>query len=79
MAREGETERLILRPLRLADAAQIQQQFPRWEVVRYLLNRVPWPYPADGAHRYVREFVLPAMAREDQWDLDMRLKSKPRL
>jgi [ribosomal protein S5]-alanine N-acetyltransferase len=77
MARDGETERLILRPLRMADAAQIQELFPRWEVVRYLLNRVPWPYPPDGAHRYVREVALPAIAREDQWTWTLRLKSKP--
>jgi [ribosomal protein S5]-alanine N-acetyltransferase len=77
MARDGETERLILRPLRLADAAQIQKRFPHWEVVRYLLNRVPWPYPADGAHRYVREVALPAIARENQWTWTLRLKSKP--
>jgi RimJ/RimL family protein N-acetyltransferase len=30
------TERLILRPLELADAEAIQQRFPHWEVVRYL-------------------------------------------
>ena len=37
----GQTERLILRPLELADAEQIQALFPHWEIVRYLLNRVP--------------------------------------
>jgi RimJ/RimL family protein N-acetyltransferase len=45
MVAEGATERLILRPLALADAAAIQELFPHWEIVRYLLNRVPWPYP----------------------------------
>jgi RimJ/RimL family protein N-acetyltransferase len=45
MVPEGATERLILRPLALADAAAIQELFPHWEIVRYLLNRVPWPYP----------------------------------
>jgi [ribosomal protein S5]-alanine N-acetyltransferase len=78
MARDGETERLNLQPLRIEDAPQIQQQFPRWEVVRYLKNRVPWPYPADGALRYVREFALPAIAKENQWTWTLRLKSNPR-
>ena len=64
MPRDGETERLILCPLRLADAQQIQNLFPHWEIVRYLLNRVPWPYPDDGAARYVRDVALPAIARE---------------
>ena len=36
------TERLILRPLELADAEAIQQHFPHWEVVRYLNAFVPW-------------------------------------
>ena len=43
------TERLILRPLELADAEAIQRLFPHWEVVRYLNALVPWPYPTDGA------------------------------
>jgi ribosomal-protein-alanine N-acetyltransferase len=77
MAREGETERLLLRPLKLTDAAQIQEIFPRWEVVRFLLSRVPWPYPADGALCYVRDVALPAIARENQWTWSLRLKQKP--
>jgi RimJ/RimL family protein N-acetyltransferase len=32
---EGTTERLILRPLEMADAAQIQELFPHWEIVKY--------------------------------------------
>lgn len=78
MAREGATERLILRPLRMEDAPQIQALFPHWEVVRYLLNRVPWPYPDDGAARYVRDVALPAIAKENQWTWTIRLRSKPK-
>lgn len=77
MAREGETERLLLRPLELADAAQIQEIFPHWEVVRYLINRVPWPYPADGALVFLRDVALPAIARENQWTWTLRLKQEP--
>ncbi len=38
---EGKTERLILKPLELADAPQIQAHFPQWEIVRYFLNHDP--------------------------------------
>ncbi|WP_419710699.1 GNAT family N-acetyltransferase [Pseudomonas sp. NFX224] len=71
------TERLILRPLELADAEAIQQQFPHWEVVRYLNAFVPWPYPADGALTYLREIALPAIARGEEWHWSIRLKTAP--
>jgi RimJ/RimL family protein N-acetyltransferase len=58
-----ETARLILRPLELADAEQVQRIFPHWEIVQFLANRVPWPYAEDGALTYYRDDALPAMAR----------------
>jgi [ribosomal protein S5]-alanine N-acetyltransferase len=77
MIPEGETERLILRPLALEDAKQIQQIFPHWEVVRYLLNIVPWPYPPNGAQFYLEEIALPAMERGEEFHWTLRLKSEP--
>lgn len=71
------TERLILRPLTLADAEGIQQAFPHWEVVRYLNALVPWPYPADGARTYLEKVALPAIARGEEWHWSIRLKSAP--
>jgi len=59
-----ETERLILRPLRLADAPAIQRHFPQWEVVRNLLAKVPWPYPPDGAETNTRETLTKMAAGE---------------
>lgn len=70
-----ETARLWLRPLELADAAQIQILFPHWEVVRYLAKRVPWPYPSDGASVYLRDQALPAVERGEAWHWSLRLKS----
>lgn len=70
-----ETQRLVLRPLQLSDAEQAQSLFPHWEIVRYLNNRVPWPYPADGALTYYRDLALPAMARAEEWHWTLRLKS----
>ena len=70
------TERLILHPLALADAAQIQAVFPQWEIVRYLTTQVPWPYPDDGALVYVRDLALPAMARGEAWHWTIRRKEE---
>lgn len=72
-----ETQRLYLRPLQLADAEQVQKLFPHWEIVRHLLNRVPWPYPEDGAHNFYRDVALPAIERGDAWHWTLRLKSAP--
>lgn len=73
-----ETPRLLLRLLELADAAQIQALFPHWEIVRYLRNAIPWPYPADGALQYVRDMALPAIARGEAWHWTLRLKTEPK-
>jgi [ribosomal protein S5]-alanine N-acetyltransferase len=72
-----ETPRLLLRPLELADAEQAQILFSQWDVVRFLANRVPWPYPPDGAYAYYRDVALPAMQRGDQWHWTLRLKAAP--
>ncbi len=71
------TPRLLLPPLELADAPQIQLLFPHWEVVRYLAAQVPWPYPADGAYRHIRDMALPAVERGEAWHWTLRLKSAP--
>jgi [ribosomal protein S5]-alanine N-acetyltransferase len=73
----GETDRLLLRPIALADADQIQAIFPHWEIVRYLLNRVPWPYPPEGAHYFIEHIALPENARGESWTWTLRLKSQP--
>jgi RimJ/RimL family protein N-acetyltransferase len=72
-----ETARLLLRPLALADAEQIQEIFADWEVVRYLNNIVPWPYPADGALTYCRDVALPAVEHGEQWIWTLRPKTDP--
>jgi ribosomal-protein-alanine N-acetyltransferase len=77
MISELQTKRLLLKPLELADAAQAQLLFPQWEIVRYLANIVPWPYPPDGAYRYYSDVALPAMQRGDEWHWTLRLKSAP--
>lgn len=71
------TARLILRPVSLEDAPQVQAVFPQWEIVRYLADKVPWPYPPDGAFTFYRDIAIPAMERGDAWHWTMRLKSTP--
>ncbi|QXI26798.1 GNAT family N-acetyltransferase [Pseudomonas vanderleydeniana] len=71
------SERLILQPMTLDDAPAVQQLFPHWEVVRYLNALVPWPYPDDGALRYLRDIALPAVERGEEWHWSMRLKTAP--
>jgi ribosomal-protein-alanine N-acetyltransferase len=77
MVQEGETKRMIQRQLALADAPQIQKLFPHWEIVRYLVNSVPWPYPADGAEHFIRNLALPSMERGEAWHWTLRLKTSP--
>jgi len=68
---------MLLRPLELADATQIQELFPHWEIVKHLNAIVPWPYPAGGARQFLRDVALPAMDRGEQWTWSIRLKSLP--
>jgi ribosomal-protein-alanine N-acetyltransferase len=70
-----ETPRLELRPAELADAADTQRLFPHWEIVRFMANHVPWPYPDDGALTYYRDSALPGMQRGDEWHWSLRLKT----
>ncbi|MFZ0395228.1 MAG: GNAT family N-acetyltransferase [Terracidiphilus sp.] len=74
---EGHTARLLLRPMALVDSEQIQALFPRWEIVKYLNAKVPWPYPPDGALQYIRNAALPAMERGDEWHWTLRLHDAP--
>ena len=72
-----ETTRLLLKPLQLEDAAQVQRIFPQWEIVQHLNARVPWPYPPDGVESFYRDVVGPAVQRGDEWAWTLRLKTSP--
>lgn len=72
-----ETRRLILQPLTLDDAPQIQRVFPQWEIVRHLGRVVPWPYPPDGALTFIRDIALPAIERGESWSWTIRLRTNP--
>src|SRR3984885_6365072 len=71
------TGRLLLQPLRLADAEQTQRLFPQWEIVQFMNTRVPWPYPADGALTFYRDVALAAMELGEAWHWTLRLREHP--
>ncbi|MFS2224838.1 GNAT family N-acetyltransferase [Pantoea sp. B65] len=71
------TDRLILLPLTPEDAEQMQQIFPRWEIVRHLAATVPWPFPDNGAQRYVNQVALPAVAAGTAWFWSIRRQADP--
>ena len=71
-----ETARLILRPLGVDDAGQIQAVFPQWAIVRFSRSSY------HGRIRlmklmYCRDVALPAMARGDEWIWSLRPKAEP--
>jgi RimJ/RimL family protein N-acetyltransferase len=72
-----ETSRLYLRPLQAEDALQIQKIFPQWEIVHHLAAGFPWPFPDDGASRYVNMLALPASAKGLAWFWTIRRKEEP--
>lgn len=71
------TDRLLLKPLVAEDALQIQQLYPRWEIVRYMVSSVPWPYPENGAAHYVNNVALPDMAKGLAWIWTIRHRDNP--
>jgi [ribosomal protein S5]-alanine N-acetyltransferase len=66
-----QTQRLILRPLALADAPAIQRHFNNWNIIQHLAAIVPWPYPDDGAESFIRRELAKIAAGEKvfQWVL----------
>jgi RimJ/RimL family protein N-acetyltransferase len=74
---DGRTARLLFRPLALDDAEQIQALFPRWEIVQFLRDIVPWPYPPGGALAYIRDVALPEMERGTSFNWTLRLATDP--
>lgn len=71
------TARLVLQPLEIGDADAIQRVFPQWEVVRYLVDLVPWPYPPGGALSYLEQVAIPAMRQGTQWHWSIRTRAAP--
>ena len=71
------TERPLLNPLEKTDAEQIQKRYPRWEIVRYMVASVPWPYPENGAEYYVNNVALPDIEKGIAWFWTIRRHDDP--
>lgn len=71
------TELLLLKPLVAEDALQIQILYPHWEIVRYMVSSVPWPYPDNSAKKYVNKVSLPDMEKRVAWFWTIRHHETP--
>ncbi len=63
---EFTTDRLLLRNISLLDAPAYQLNFVDYDVVQFLNERVPWPYPKDGAAAFIEIQILPRQGK-DRW------------
>ncbi|MBN1117298.1 MAG: GNAT family N-acetyltransferase [Bacteroidales bacterium] len=73
---EYRTERLILRGVTLADAPSYTEHFVDYDVIRYLSQLVPWPYPEHGVEEYLKNSVLPNQGN-GQWTWGIFVQNEP--
>jgi ribosomal-protein-alanine N-acetyltransferase len=71
-----ESERLILRPVRIDDGPAVQSRVSRLEVAQYLSNNVPWPYPDDGGQTFANLAVERTRKRRHYFTWAITLKSE---
>lgn len=72
-----ETPRLILIPRTAEDNPALLPLFNNWDVVQFLSDAVPWPYPETGMDDYWREDLSHKMANGTEWCWTLRLKTNP--
>ena len=68
-----ETDRLVLKPILEDDADFIYQNVKEYEIARWLVN-LPYPYPKDGAIKYIRE-TTELMKKGLSYELPILLRS----
>lgn len=68
-----ETDRLVLKPVLENDADFIYQNIKEYEIARWLVN-LPYPYPKDGAIKYIRNSTE-LMKKGLSYELAIRLRS----
>tara|TARA_B100001248_G_scaffold261335_2_gene252174 strand:+ start:2191 stop:2748 length:558 start_codon:yes stop_codon:yes gene_type:complete len=57
------TKRLFLRPIEIKDAKSYEEHFVDYEVVQYLGDHVPWPYPKGRVKEFIKGVILPAQGK----------------
>ena len=72
------TDRLVLRPVHMADVAAVQEGFSQWDVVKNLDAAVPWPLPSDWAASDMSD-TLKRMARGEKCRWAITLKGDDKL
>ena len=70
-----ETQRLLMPPVRLSDARDIQRHFSNWNVIKRIGAGLSWPYPKDGAKLYLRDNLLPRVTAGQAHAWTLRLRS----
>lgn len=61
----------------LEDAPIIQKHFNNWNIIKNLLDTVPWPYPDDGAEDFIKNNALPRMAKGEAFIWTIQPKENP--
>ena len=72
-----DTERLLIRGVCLEDASSYEANFATYDVVQFLSNRVPWPYPKGSLRTFLQEVVLPEQGQE-RWLWVLLPKENPK-
>ena len=70
------TKRLILKQVDQSDSPSYTKYFVDYEVIRFLSNAVPWPYPKNGVEDYIRDTIIPNQSK-GRWTWGIFLKEKP--
>ena len=72
---ELETQRLYLKQVTADDAEAYESGFSHYQVIRYLSESVPWPYPKGGVASFLESKVIPLQG-VDQWMWGLWVKSQ---
>jgi len=58
--------RILLRPITTHDIPAYEKHFIDYEVIRYLADTIPWPYPAHGVKDWMDSHILPLQGK-NRW------------